>query len=395
MSPADPNHPPTVSEARLESVLDTAADGIVVIDDRGTILVFNKACERLFGITAGRAVGRNVNIIMASHHARAHDGYLAHYISTGERRIIGIGREVEGRHADGTIFPVELSVGEAATPDGRQFIGILRDLRPRKDAEKRLADLQADLIHMARVSALDEMGSAIAHELNQPLTALMLYLQTLSRGAERGIDHPVAKSVLDKAFHEADRAGAIIRRMRQFVEKRAPDRQRLDLNPLVEDAVELASMGRRRRARLVRDLGPDGVEAVVDPVQIQQVIVNLVRNALDVVGDQPEGQVRIITKGTDAGAEIVVEDNGPGIPAERLPSLFKAFSSTKSRGMGLGLAISKSIAQNHGGDLIVEPGGEGRGARFVLILPVRTPRQQNGGGDGSIGFEAQAQGDSE
>ncbi|HYF55716.1 MAG TPA: PAS domain S-box protein, partial [Salinarimonas sp.] len=142
----------TVSEARLLSVLDTAVDGIIVIDETGRILVFNSACERMFGYESEEVVGRNVSTLMPPEHGDHHDGYLGNYRATGHRKIIGIGREVRGRHRDGTLFPVDLSVGEAQTPDGRQFIGILRDLTARKDTERRLNEIQADLIRLTRIS---------------------------------------------------------------------------------------------------------------------------------------------------------------------------------------------------------------------------------------------------
>src|SRR5262249_52591971 len=149
-------------------------------------------------------------------------------------------------HKDGTIFPIEVSVGEAATPDGRQFIGILRDVRARKEVEQRLLQLQGELVRMARVSAMDEMGAALAHELNQPLTALRLYLQSVARFSNK--DHASAfpkhaKTVLEKAIHEAERAGSIVQRLRRFIEKRDPIRRLVDLNPLVEDAIELTLLG--------------------------------------------------------------------------------------------------------------------------------------------------------
>jgi two-component system sensor kinase FixL len=364
---------PTVSDARLASVLDTAVDGIILIDEQARILVFNKACERLFGYTASEMVGRNVNSLMPAEYAREHDGYVANFIRTGVKRIIGTGREVRGQHRDGTIFPLELSVGETHTAEGRQFIGILRDLRPRKSEETRLNQLQADLVHMARVSAMDEMGAALAHELNQPLTAVMLYLQAIKRAHDsdpgRGILSETARGIFEKALREAERAGNIIQRMRYFVEKREPRRRCMDLNPLVDDAVELTLLGSPPGAQIARSLAPDLPRVAVDPVQIQQIVVNLLRNALDAVSISTTPEVQVTTRLRDATIELTVADNGPGIAPERLPNLFKAFSSSKGSGLGLGLAISRTIAQTHGGDLTVEPGGHGRGARFTLHLP--------------------------
>lgn len=365
---------PTVSDARLASVLDTAADGIIVIDERARILVFNKACEQMFGISAAEAVGQNVKLVMPTEYAVDHDQYVASYISTGVKKIIGIGREVRGRHADGTVFPVELSVGEAATPDGRQFIGILRDLRPRKESEQRLADLQSELVHLARVSAIDEMGAAIAHELNQPLTALMLYLQAIRRAHSKGVDiNKVVGDILDKAAGEAERAGHIIQRMRQFVEKREPERHLRDIDPLVDEAIDLTLLGQAHRVRITRESSGKLPDVSVDPVQVQQIVVNLVRNGIEAAAQTAQPALRVSTRLLDGNVRIEVQDNGAGIAPEALPKLFEAFASSKRRGMGLGLAISRTIAQNHGGDLLVDPGGNGKGACFALVLPVARP----------------------
>lgn len=368
-----PDQSPTVSEARLLSVLDTAVDGIIVIDDRARVLVFNKACEDLFGHPAADVIGRNISMLMPPEFSSGHDAAVSHYLRTGERRIIGIGREVRARHADGTVFPIELSVGEAKTPEGPQFIGIIRDLRPRKAVEQRLNQLQAQLVQMARVNAMDEMGAAVAHELNQPLTAVMLYLQALSRKLKSGEAtlEPAVLEILGKASREAERAGSIIQRMRQFVEKREPDRQPVDIRRLIDEALEITLLGNDgATVEVVRDEAPNLPSLEGDPVQIQQILINLIRNGIEAVKQRDERWIRIALRPADGRLLIEVEDSGPGIPSETVRNLFKAFSTSKKTGLGLGLAISRSIAQNHGGDLLVEPGGGGRGATFVLSLPL-------------------------
>ena len=368
----------TVSEARLMSVLNTAVDGIIVIDEQARILLYNQACEKLFGYTPEEVAGQNVKMIMPRDYAQAHDGYMHNYMTTGHRKIIGIGREVRARHKNGTEFPVELSVGEASTPDGRQFIGLLRDLRSRKEAEQRVNDLQSELVHLARVSAMDEMGAALAHELNQPLTAIMLYLQAVSRSLDKRNDaaDETFKSVLAKAVHEAERAGNIISRMRQFVEKREPNRRPVDLNHVVGEAVELTLVGLRHRVNVKSTFAPGLPKAFAEPVQIQQIVVNLLRNASEVLKDREDGLVTLSTGQDGSFVIITVEDNSPGIPPAAMPTLFKAFSTTKTTGMGLGLSISRSIAQNHSGDLIVDPGGHGRGARFTVQLPAASREEE-------------------
>lgn len=369
--------PLTVSEARLSSVLDIAADGIVVIDEQATILMFNKACERLFGWSAQDAIGRSLASMLAPEDAgRVDSGEPTAWIRT----LIGQAVEVRARRRDGRDVPVELSIGEASTPDGRQFIGILRDLSPRKEAEQRLNELQTELLHMARVSAIDEMGAALAHELNQPLTAVMLYLQAVARTHQMAIDahsqgevaahfDAAVSSILAKARRETERAGQIIQSMRHFIQKREPDRRLIDLAPLAEEAIELTVLGYRTTARIERRFADDLPAVLVDAVQIQQIVVNLVRNALDAVRAVPDARIWVETEASDGVVRLLVRDSGSGVPSSALPHLFKAFASTKRSGLGLGLAISRSIAQNHGGELTVDAGGDGRGACFCLTLP--------------------------
>lgn len=376
-----PSVSPTVSEARLLSVLDTAVDGIIVMDDRARVLVFNKACETLFGYEAVEVIGRNIRMLMPPEYADHHDGYLRHYLDTGEKRIIGIGREVRGMHRDGTIFPIELSVGEAGTPDGRQFIGVLRDLRARKAVEQRLNQLQAQLVNLARLNAMDEMGAAIAHELNQPLTAVMLYLQAIVRKKRDNVapgDEPMME-ILGKALREAERAGSIIQRMRQFVEKREPERQAIDVETLIDEALELTLLGHDvAEVELRREKAADLPKVEVDPVQVQQILCNLLRNGLEAIKGSSRRSLRVATESDGAFVRIELEDSGPGIPKEIAQTLFRAFSTSKRTGLGLGLAISRTIAQNHGGDLVVDPGGDGRGAKFILSLPINTGRSPGG-----------------
>jgi two-component system sensor kinase FixL len=367
--------PKTVSEARLASVLDTAVFGIIVSDQSGRILVFNKACETLFGWAAEEVYGQNLSVLMAPRDGNHHDRYMSNYIRTGEAKIIGIGREVEGRHKDGTLFPLELAVGEAPTPEGRQFIGILRDIRPEIDAAERLAALQAQLVRMARINAVDEMGAALAHELNQPLTAVMLYLQAVSRAVTKRTGEDTLpqeiSDILAKALAEADRAGKIIHRMRRFVEKRESVRQPVDLARLVEEAIEFTVIGiKAREVEIQRKVAKNLPAVEADPVQIQQIVVNLLRNAIDAVGNAPKKFVLVEIDRGDDTVRLSVTDSGPGVAPEIVPELFRAFATGAKGGVGLGLAISKSIAQSHGGDLAVDPGGGGRGACFTLELPV-------------------------
>ena len=362
----------SVSDERFGSVLETAADGIIVIDDKARIITFNRSCETMFGHKAEEVLGKNVKVVMPPDFAREHDTCVSNYVNGGPAKILGVTREAVGMAKDGTEIPIEVAVGEAHTPEGRQFIGIIRDLRPRREADEKAQILQSQLVQMARVSAIDEMGAAIAHELNQPLTAVLLYLKAIQRKSKSKseLDANIME-VLDKAVREAERAGKIIQRLRQFIEKREPKRQVSDLRKLVDESVELMMLGHYSRNVKVECKIPDNLpEVEVDRVQIQQVLVNLIKNGIEAISNSKDKWLQIEVKKKRGNLLVELEDSGPGIDQDVASDLFNAFSTSKNKGVGLGLAISKGIAQSHGGDLMVDPGGEGKGAVFTLILPI-------------------------
>ena len=359
-----------------------AGDGVAVLDAAATILVFNRACELMSGWTAPEVAGRPVDMILCGlegEGAGTSDG------ATRMRQRIGAPQEVLARHRDGSLYPVEVSVAEAATSDGVQFICILRDLRPRREAEERLALLRSELNHLARVAALDQMGSALAHELNQPLTAIGLYLQAAGRLLTDEAE-ALAAPVIAKARREAERAGQIIGSMRSFVEKRVARHAPVALDPLVDDAVELTLLGRRSAIQVTRRAPKKELIVNADGIQVQQVAVNLLRNAIDAVEGQKRGRIEVVTRTADGSAWFSVTDSGAGIAAEAMADLFRPFATSTRTGLGLGLAISRAIAERHGGDIRVEPGGGGRGATFSLVLPLARPRAGRPpvDGDGSV-----------
>lgn len=372
------------AEAWFHSLLDTAVDGIIVTDAAGRILAYNKACENLFGYGASEILGKGISHIMPRKEAASHGKHLSRYLETGEKRIIGFGRELNACDRDGNEFPIELSIGEADTTSGRQFIGIIRDLRGRKKAEARQRQLHGELEHLSRVSAMNELGSAIAHELNQPLTAIMLYLQVAVRqdGASK-LDKETLET-LSKAAHEAERAGKILRSMRRFIEKREMECRPVDISEVIKEVLELmrhALQEQNIRLKFVPSGPPLRINA--DSIQIQQILINLIRNAMAALGDASEKRILIETSAQNGCLEVVIEDSGPGVNPEQVPKLFQAFSSTGTGGMGLGLAISRSIALRHEGNLELLPAEQGRGARFVLRLPMI------GGGEGCHPAEPQ------
>ena len=351
-------------KARLTSILETVPDAIVVIDDKGIIESFSPAAERLFGYSSDEAVGRNVSMLMPAPYRAAHDGYMNHYLTTGEKRIIGVGRVVVGQRADGTTFPMDLAVGEVNLDDGRRlFTGFVRDLTERQHAEKRLQDLQSELLHVSRFSAMGQMSSTLAHELNQPLTAISNYVKACRRMMDTAEHQPSAKvlETMDKAVAQATRAGQIIRRMRDFIEKGQSDRGAEPINKVVEEASALALVGARQdNIRVLLDLTPDAPAVWIDKIQIQQVVLNLVRNAMEALLQSPVRNLTIRTACThDEMVEVCVADTGPGLAPVVAANLFQPFVTTKERGMGLGLSICRSIVDAHGGRLWATPSPNG------------------------------------
>ncbi|HEX8622037.1 MAG TPA: PAS domain S-box protein [Allosphingosinicella sp.] len=357
-------------EAHLRSILDTVPDAIVVIDEAGLIQDFSPAAQRLFGWSVPEVAGRNVSMLMPSPYREAHDAYLQRYYRTGERRIIGVGRVVVGERKDGSTFPMELAVGEMRIGEGRYFTGFVRDLTERQQTETRLQELQSELVHVSRLTALGEMASSLAHELNQPLAAIANYLSgSKMLLAREEIPADRVADAVDKAAGEALRAGQIIRRLRDFVARGETERTVESLAKLIEEASALALVGSKEHGIRVRmDFDRDCDLVLADKVQIQQVVLNLIRNAVDAMGGGPRRDlvVAVAAAGDDL-AEVSVADSGPGIDPDIADQLFQPFVTTKRTGMGVGLSISRTIVEAHGGRIWVESNESG-GATFRFTL---------------------------
>ena len=358
-------------EAHLQSVLATVPDAMIVIDTRGIMQSFSATAEKLFGFSAHEAVGQNVSILMPQPYGGQHDAFLARYMATGEKRIIGVGRLVVGQRKDGSTFPMELAVGEMRSGERRFFTGFVRDLTERQQTQQRLQDLQAELIFMSRFTALGEMASTLAHELNQPLTAATSYLNGARRLLDGGKpeDIPTARGAIDSAGEQTLRAGQIIKRLREFVARGESDRQVEDLRKLIEEASALALVGvGETGVNVSYTFDPEAAFVLVDRIQIQQVILNLMRNAIEAMQDVVQRELRIATRrvGGDQ-VEVSVRDTGPGIAPEIAAKLFQPFMTTKRQGMGVGLSISRTIVEAHGGRLWAEP-NPGGGTVFFLTL---------------------------
>lgn len=360
-------------EALLSAIYDTAPDALIVIDERGLVQSFSPAAQRIFGWSASEVIGQNVSMLMPAPFKQEHDSYLDRYRATGERRIIGIGRIVVGARKDGTNFPIELSVGEVVSPRGRFFTGFVRDLTERQETETRLQELQSELVHISRLSAMGEMASALAHELNQPLGAIVNYLSGARMVLERDVAAaPRALEAMDKAAEQALRAGDIIRRLRDFLSRGEGERSVETLSRVVQEACTLAMVGTKEDA-IHFDYRFDAAaeRVLIDRVQIQQVILNLVRNALDAMrGQSGRRELTVATAAAgEAMAQVSVIDTGPGLDPAVAERLFQPFVTTKAQGMGVGLSISRSIVEAHGGRIWTEPNpGGGAIFRFTVRL---------------------------
>ena len=369
-------------EAHLRSILETIPEAMIVIDEAGTMRDFSQAAERLFGWTASEVTGKNVKMLMPSPYRNAHDGYLQRYYRTGEKRIIGIGRVVVGERKDGSTFPMELAVGEMKVADVRFFTGFIRDLTERQHTETRLQELQSELVHVSRLTALGEMASALAHELNQPLSAIANYLKGSKMLLERAVvPYERVAEAIDRAANEALRAGEIIRRLRDFVSRGETERRIESLPKLIEEASALALVGAKEHGVRVRfDLDPNVDLVLADKVQIQQVVLNLIRNAVDAMleSDQRNLTVTVVPAANDM-ALVSVADSGPGVSGDIVGQLFQPFITTKRSGMGVGLSISRTIVEAHGGRIWVEA-NEGGGAVFRFTVERVTKEELVDGG---------------
>lgn len=360
------------SAAHLESILSTVPDAMVVIDVHGHILSFSRAAEKLFRFTEPEVLGSNVSMLMPSPDRERHDDYIARYLTTGERKIIGRGRVVTGRRKDGSTFPMELFVGEALTDGERVFTGFVRDLSDQQETERRVEELRSGLVHAARVSAMGAMASTLAHELNQPITAIANYMEGIGSLLENPSmdDMPMIREALADAASEALRAGQIVRRLREFVARGEIEKSVEDLPALIAEASELALLGARERGVTARfDLDRSATPVLVDRVQTQQVLINLMRNALEAMQDSPVRELVVSTRSYEGGmVHVTVSDSGHGIAPELSAGLFRAFESTKPGGMGLGLSICRTIIEASGGRIWAGPrAGGGTSFHFTLV----------------------------
>lgn len=370
-SPPDAVDKVFAHDAHLRSILETIPDAMIVIDEHGRILSFSAAAEMMFGFAEAELLGENVSTLMPSPDRERHGSYLKRYLESGERKIIGIGRITTARHRNGSTFPIDLHIGEARIDKQRVFTGFIRDLTERQQAERRLHDLQSELAHVSRVSAVGTLATSIAHELNQPLTAIANYVETvkdlLNEPGREQIE--IAREALGECAAQSVRAGQIVRRLRDFIARGESDRRIVSLERVVNEASALALIGAGERSIEVQvTLDAQGDKVLVDRIQVQQVILNLVRNALEAMANSEVRRLRIRSTRRPPGfVEVSIEDSGPGLPDNVAERLFEPFVSTKSEGMGLGLSICHTIINGHNGRIWADTSSLG-GTAFHFTL---------------------------
>jgi len=362
------------SAAELEALLTAAVDAIVLIDQDGSIVEFNAAAEKLFGYATDEVKGLSVELLMPEPYRSSHAGYMQRYLAGGEPHIIGKGREVEGLKSNGETFPIWLSVGEALYDDSRHFVGIIRDLTEMRAAQQQRHELEANLAHVGRFSLMGEMAAGIAHEINQPLSAIATYSQAAKRMMSAG---KIEQADLEKACNgisdQVHRAGQVIENLRRFIKKQEVSKQQVDLNDVIRSAMSLIipdtnAAGIKVATKYAEDLP----SIVANAVQLQQVLINLTRNAVDAMREslrKKEGIVIETGRFDDNRVFFSVTDRGTGVSARIADAIFHPFVTTKREGLGVGLAISQTIIRSHGGELGYRPNPSG-GAIFTVSLPI-------------------------
>ncbi|MEE8496602.1 MAG: ATP-binding protein [Xanthomonadales bacterium] len=358
----------------LDVLMAVAADAIIIIDSKGVILRFNQAAEQIFVYTAEEVCGRNVSMLMPEPHGIRQNEYIKRYLKTGQATVIGLNRDVTGAKSDGSTFPIKLSLGEVKREDGSRFIAIIHDLSEKRAGEAKVRQLEEQLVHADRLVILGELTAGIAHEINQPLTAIAAYADAGRQLAQRKGDTSPENIhlICERIAEQSRRVAEVVQRLRRLVRTGSISKAHHDINEIIKNTILLFEYETKKKY-LKFDFYPEkGIDILyVDEIQIQQILVNLVKNGLDAISaaGQDEGRITIRVKKVGKVVAIEVQDNGPGVAQADRHHLFESFFTTKPQGVGLGLSICKNIAAAHGGNLRYESPAEG-GSRFTLTLPL-------------------------
>lgn len=356
----------------LRSIVDLAPEAIVTIDAVGTVLSFSPGGETMFGYHQEEIESHPLTMLMPENHAANHQSYVDAYLKTGNAKIIGRSRILSARRKNGEIFPIRLTVGEAHKGDDPIFIGFIEDVTRQEETRRNLESALVDLERTSRLSTLGEMAATIAHDLNQPLTGAVSSADAADLLLEReGMDetHP-ARQRLRQSLVDMGRVAELVRHVTKFLKTGEPQKSLCNLNDIVSEGVLLAITGADPRVKIDLGLADSLPLAEVDPVQVQQVIVNLLRNALDAVEVSEIKRITIATKGVGEAAEISISDTGNGISNDMSDRLFEPMVTSKQGRLGLGLTIVRRMVRAHHGQLTAEH-LDGKTV-FRVLLPFKT-----------------------
>lgn len=351
------------SEARLRGILETAVDGIITINEAGIVESLNPAAERIFGYTTAELLGQNVKVLMPKLYREVHDNYISNYLTSGNKKIIGIGREVVGLRKDGATFPMHLSVSEVRLGTRRLFTGLVRDLSEQKRLEKQVLQVE-------RLATIGKMAAKVAHEIRNPLSSISLNAELLQDelSSYAAADTQEAQSLLQAMIAEIDRVTSLTEEYLQF--SRLPESQpvRDDINRVVKESVDFfLPQARQKRVDLQCRISATAREVRFDPMQIRRALLNIMRNAVEAM---PKGGTLQVAVETNAKNVVVhVIDTGVGIPAEEIEKIFDPFFTTKDFGTGLGLAMVQQIVEEHRGRIVCQS-ELGKGTTFSIYLPL-------------------------
>ena len=361
------------SEENYRLVVETAPDAVISIDERGAVLFANPATMRIFGYDPTELIGKPLTILMPEFLRKLHEKGLSRYLATGQRHINWQGTELTALRKNGQEFPVEISFGELSKDGHKVFTGFIRDISERKQSQQALQMTQMELARVSRLTTMGELAASIAHEVNQPLTAVTNNSNACLRLlAADNLKPEVLHRALEEIVADGNRAGAVVARIRGFIKKEPVEKNKLDMNDVIQEVLALAARELyENRVRLERQLTKALPLVLADRVQMQQVLLNLIMNGIEAmipVTDKPRS-LWVESRVDESGDILVaVRDSGTGLglAADRV---FTPFFTTKANGMGMGLSISRSLVENHGGRLWAMPNSP-IGAVFSFTLPV-------------------------
>jgi two-component system sensor kinase FixL len=363
------------AEEKFRLTVEASPNGIILVDEKGNIVLVNSQTEKLFGYTREEIIGRSVETLVPQRFRHAHPGYRRAFFEAPTARAMGAGRELFARRKDGTEFPVEIGLAPIETPEGTFVLSAVVDITARKKAELEAQRHRTEVAHLSRVALMSEMSTSLAHELNQPLSGIVSNAAAGQRFIDRGdVTFEEIREILEDIVADGRRAGDVVRGIRAMVKKGQAIRQQMNLNDVVAKVVQIVSPDALLRSCEVETaLQPNLPPITGDPIQFQQVLLNLVLNAFDAMRDTPVSsrKVTIVTEWNGDGAvRASVRDHGAGIPEQARDRIFDPFFTTKTEGLGMGLAIVRSIIESHGGTMAVDNPNDG-GARFYFTLPVK------------------------